>query len=336
MILLCGIPSEGPLALAIEAAEACDIPHIVLNQRHAAHLDIELQLDSTGLHGQLQINGQNHDLERFNGVYIRLMEEENLPEHRAIGRRAPDRSAVRRSGFFHHAFLEWAELAPCRVVNRAQFMASNGSKPYQVQIIARVGFQTPPTLVTNDPAEAFRFTQEHRRTIYKSTSSIRSIVRECSARTETDLAAVRNLPTQFQARIDGTNVRVHVVDRAVFATEITSTAVDYRYAGREGLEANMTAIDLPDAIADRCVRLSRDLQLPFCGIDLMRTPDGEFYCLEVNPSPAYSFYQETTGQPIATALVRYLATGDPKESSACTTVHPVEVASRNELSHADR
>lgn len=335
MILLCGIPSEGPLALAIEAAEACEIPHVILNQRHAAHIDMELSLDSKGLHGQLVIQGKVHPLESFDGVYIRLMEEEHLPEHRSSGRRTPDRAAVRRSRFLHHTFLEWVELASCRVVNRAQFMASNGSKPFQSQAIARAGFKTPPTLVTNDPAAAAAFKREHHRIIYKSTSSIRSIVRECAATAESDFASVRNLPTQFQARIDGTNVRVHVVDTDVFATEITTSAIDYRYAGREGLEAGMAAIDLPAVIADRCVRLSRDLQLPFCGIDLMRTRDGEFYCLEVNPSPAYSFYQETTGQPIATALVRYLATGNSKDASASAKVCSVGVASGSELSHAD-
>jgi hypothetical protein len=30
-------------------------------------------------------------------------------------------------------------------------------------------------------------------------------------------------------------------------------------------------------------------------------------CFEVNPSPAYSYYQELTGAPISDALVRYLA-----------------------------
>lgn len=307
MILLCGIPSEGPLALAIEAAEAHGIPYRVLNQRHAAHLDAELTLSSAGVGGSLWMEGRAWDLSEFSGVYIRMMEEDHLPELRSRGRREADRREVRRSRFLHRLVLEWVEFAPCRVVNRARFMASNGSKPYQAQAIVRAGFLTPPTLITNDPGEALEFVRGHGRAIFKSTSSIRSIVKECSAQSEEEFRSIRNLPTQFQARIDGTNVRVHVVNTAVFATEITSTAVDYRYAGRDGLDATMAPLQLPEVISDRCVRLSRDLNLPFCGIDLMRTPSGEYYCLEVNPSPAYSFYQESTGQPIATSLVRYLA-----------------------------
>ncbi|HZL03445.1 MAG TPA: hypothetical protein VFC48_10010, partial [Cellulomonas sp.] len=118
---------------------------------------------------------------------------------------------------------------------------------------------------------------------------------------------VRLLPTQFQALVPGTDVRVHVVGREVFATEIGSGAVDYRYAGRDGLTAALAATTLPDDVADRCVRLAATLELPLAGIDLRRTPAGDWVCFEVNPMPGYSFYESHTGQPIAAALVRHLA-----------------------------
>jgi D-alanine-D-alanine ligase-like ATP-grasp enzyme len=41
------------------------------------------------------------------------------------------------------------------------------------------------------------------------------------------------------------------------------------------------------------------------GIDLRRTPSGEWYCFEVNPSPAYSWF-DLDGR-IATAIARFLA-----------------------------
>ena len=55
-----------------------------------------------------------------------------------------------------------------------------------------------------------------------------------------------------------------------------------------------------------CIALSKALGLAFTGIDLRITPDGEVYCFEVNPSPAYSYYEANTGQPISMALARYL------------------------------
>ena len=45
------------------------------------------------------------------------------------------------------------------------------------------------------------------------------------------------------------------------------------------------------------------------GIDLRRTPSGEWCCFEVNPSPAFTFYQESTGQPIAAAIASLLISG---------------------------
>jgi glutathione synthase/RimK-type ligase-like ATP-grasp enzyme len=104
-------------------------------------------------------------------------------------------------------------------------------------------------------------------------------------------------------------VRVHVVGGRAFACEIVSEAVDYRYASRDGLAIEMRPIELPSEVAARCVALARALGLPLCGIDLRRTPEGAFHCFEANPSPAYSYYQEQTGQPIAEAIVDLLATG---------------------------
>ena len=57
------------------------------------------------------------------------------------------------------------------------------------------------------------------------------------------------------------------------------------------------------------VRLAEGLGLAFAGIDLKITPDNRVYCFEVNPSPAFSYYEANTGQPIARAVAEYLAAG---------------------------
>ena len=51
------------------------------------------------------------------------------------------------------------------------------------------------------------------------------------------------------------------------------------------------------------------MNLPVAGIDLRRTPEGEWHCLEVNPSPAFSYYQAHAGLPISEAIARLLAAG---------------------------
>ena len=46
--------------------------------------------------------------------------------------------------------------------------------------------------------------------------------------------------------------------------------------------------------------------LVLAGIDLKITPDEEVYCFEVNPCPAFSFYELSTGQPISEGIARRL------------------------------
>jgi glutathione synthase/RimK-type ligase-like ATP-grasp enzyme len=308
MILFAGIPSEEPLALAIAAAQARGVPHVALYQRHAPFIDMSLDVRDGVVTGALWLWERCLPLTDVTGVYARVVDGADLPETRSRVGGPPH--IAERCAFLHTVLNDWLEIADCPVLNRAAAMASNASKPYQLQRIAAAGFAVPDTLVTDDPVALRYFARAHRRVIYKSTSGVRSIVIELSPdRSDAALARLHHLPTQFQQYVDGTNVRVHVVGTEVFATEIRTNAIDYRYAHRVGADVAMSAITLPAAIADKCVDLSQRLDLPFCGIDLKRTEDGEWYCFEVNPSPAYSYYQEHTGQDIADAVVRYLSTG---------------------------
>ena len=194
--------------------------------------------------------------------------------------------------------------------HRSPPQGSNVSKPYQAQLIRRQGFAIPETLVTNEPELVHEFVSRHGRVVYKSISGTRSIVQTLASSDLSRLEQIRWCPVQFQAYVPGTDARVHVIGDEVFATAIHSDATDYRYAAREELDTvRLAAIELADELAERCVTLARVLQLPFAGIDLRLGPDGEATCFEVNPSPAFTFYELSTGQPIARALARYLLGG---------------------------
>lgn len=303
MILLCGIPSEAPLRLVIEAAEQAGAAYVVFNQRQAGQSALQVttryQDGRPEVEGVLRLGGQVYPLDAFSGAYLRLMDFQELPEYRQGG----DPAAIEQ---VHRALVAWLEAAPLRVMNRAGPMGSNQSKPYQAQLIARAGFLTPPTLISNDPEAVRAFLAEHGRVIYKSISALRSVVQELTPAGLRALERIRYLPVQFQAFISGEDLRVHVAGERVFASRIRSSAIDYRYAGREGLDVELESVYIEDALVERCRSLSEQLELPLCGIDLRVAPGGEVYCFEVNPSPAYSYYQEQTGQDIAGAIVEYL------------------------------
>ncbi|MFC3351261.1 hypothetical protein ACFOOM_28315 [Streptomyces echinoruber] len=102
---------------------------------------------------------------------------------------------------------------------------------------------------------------------------------------------------------------MHTVAQDVFATRIDTNRMDYRFARSEGGRAELTEWHLPDELAEKCLALASRLALPLAGIDLLLAGDGEPYCFEINPSPAFSFYQSHTGQPISRAVALHLARG---------------------------
>lgn len=305
MILLCGIPSEGSLAMAIRAVERIGADHVVFNQRQFAAMELWFELADGGISGELRVDGATYPLDQIGGVYTRLMDDRFLPELRDEPADSPLRAHCRE---LHETLGQWFEIAPGRVVNRSRPQGSNSSKPYQAQLIAAHGFSVPETLITNDPELAREFVAARSRVVYKSISGVRSIVQTVGEEDLERLELIRWCPVQFQGYVPGVDVRAHVVGEEVFATAVNSDATDYRYAGREtGEAAEMTAATLPDEVEEHCVELAHDLGLPFAGIDLRVTPDDEVFCFEVNPSPAFSYYESHTEQPIGEALARYLA-----------------------------
>ena len=309
MILLCGIPSEAPLAMVAESLDQIGAQYRIFNQRRFGDTRMILEARNGTVAGWLELDGEGIPLESIVGVYVRLMDHTKLPELEGVDRSAPE---WRSCEALHDTLARWCEIAPCRVVNRTANMASNNSKPYQAQLIRAHGFDVPETLITNDPALVREFRAHHKRMIYKSISGARSIVQTFEDADLSRLHLIRFCPVQFQAFVPGTDVRVHVVGREVFATEVLSTATDYRYAAQQvGASAELRATELPSAVVDSCIRLTAALGLTFSGIDLRMTPDGRVFCFEVNPCPGFSYYEANTGQPIARALAGCLATNNP-------------------------
>ena len=303
MILLGGIPSESPIAFLAEALDQRGAEYRVFNQRKSAECAIDLGVGPKGVEGELRMNGERFKLGDFAGVYVRFMDDRLLPELDG----EPDNSPLRRrTRALHDALYRWFEVADGRVVNRSDPQGSNGSKPYQAQLIARYGLRVPETLITNDPEAVLAFRAEHGVIIYKSISGVRSIVKQFDDEDVARLQDIRWCPVQFQALVPGTDVRVHVINQDVHATEIISDATDYRYARRTGGSTALRATRLHDDLAERCIVLTAGLGLAFAGIDLRLGPDGEATCFEVNPSPGYSYYEANTGQPIAASVARYL------------------------------
>ncbi len=300
MILVYGRLDDPPLSSTIEALQDAGAEYVLIEQSALDREELYIDVGSSGVAGAMVVGGQEVPLESVHSVYARPLE---LPSNRW------DHTAVTHARVLHEQLFEWLDVAPALVVNRPRAMHANGSKPLQIQLIGEAGFLVPETLVTSDEAEAREFWQRHGRVVYKSISGVRSIVQELDERAARRLGRLATLPVQFQEFVPGIDIRVHVVGDRAFAAEIVGCGIDYRYSGRQGGEATLTATELPPELVHRCVVLSRQMELPLSGIDLRRRPDGEYVCLEVNPMPAYSYFEAHTGLPIGRALSDLLIGG---------------------------
>jgi len=270
-----------------------------------AVLDAEVQLwVDAQVKGFFRIGQQQIDVQTITAMYLRNADFCRVPAIRQAG---PGSRAWHHALDVHKVLFSWAELTPALVVNRPSASASNSAKPYQSAVIQACGFAVPATLITTDPAAAQAFWDQYDTVIYKSLSSVRSMVARLTPAHRSRLDDLASCPTQFQQYIPGHDYRVHVVGEEVFTCEIVSAADDYRYAHRQGISVSMRPYTLPAVCADRCRALAAALELVVAGIDLRLTPDGQWYCFEVNPSPAFTYYQQATGQPIAATIARLLA-----------------------------
>ena len=271
---------------------------LLIDQRAVLETRVELSVGDT-LACVVEWDGLRVDLERVTAAYLRPYDPLGVPAVTSAGKES---AAARHAVAVYEALRVWSEMTSALVVNRLSAMGSNSSKPYQLELIRAAGFAVPETLITTDPAAAAGFCDRLGDVVYKSVSGVRSIVSRVTPEKRAQLAAVAACPTQFQEYVSGTDYRVHVVGDDVYVCELVSEADDYRYGERQGAAVTRRQVDLPGECLDRCRALAAALDLPVAGIDLRRTPDGEWFCFEVNPSPGFTFYEDATGQPIAAAI----------------------------------
>jgi len=300
MILLWGL-EDSSMNLVRTAIEEMRAPFLFLNHADLldTHVEVEYSPDVTGI---IEVRGTKIQVEAIRSIYLRPYDFKEFPEFANLDRESPQ---YRHAQLLQSILWSLSDVADGLVLNRPSSMLSNSSKPYQSRLIEAQGFKVPETLITTDPSVARRFRVKHGDVVYKSISGTRSIVKRLSDEHEARMEDLRWCPTQFQVYVEGVDYRVHVVSSRLHATRIVSDAVDYRYG-----PSRIDACELPDDVAERCFNLTQAMGLIFSGIDLRRTPSGQWFCFEVNPSPAYSCYEEITGQKMSLDVANLLASYD--------------------------
>jgi hypothetical protein len=204
-------------------------------------------------------------------------------------------------------------------VNHPDHNRAAGSKLEQLRRAREVGFDVPRTLVTNVSEEARAFAAQTRAgLVCKPIDDGQLDLDEgprlfFTSRFEPEpgdlLDDLGPEPYLFQELVPKCHdVRVTVIGDAVFATRIESQETeagktDWRVAGPD---AKHVSEGLPEAVAQRCVELTRSYGLHFGAIDLGATADGGYAFFEINPNGQWAWVEQITGQPLRAAMADLL------------------------------
>ncbi|MFF0265224.1 ATP-grasp ribosomal peptide maturase [Kribbella sp. NPDC004536] len=210
-----------------------------------------------------------------------------------------------------------ADLPGCRYVNHPNAIADAEYKPVQLSTATAVGMRVPPTIITNDPAEARAFAHDVGRIIYKPLyigvhdldGEPASIwVREVHEEEMDDsIAGTMHL---FQARCDkASDLRVTVIGDEVFCVKIFSEdpeLLDWRY---DYEHLSYSVVEPPAELVDGMRAYMKQFNLVFGCFDFAVPRDGTPIFLECNPNGQWGWLEEETGLPMTAALANLLERG---------------------------
>ncbi len=195
-------------------------------------------------------------------------------------------------------------MLDCRWVNSPEAINMHIYKTYQLTLLHERGIRIPQTLVSNDPDAVRAFYEElNGQIIFKP---VRGGAHTEKVQPE-DLKPERlqelaNSPVQFQEMIEGVDIRIYLVKDEVFAGEIRTSTLDFR----ADPHAQIVPVSLPDHVVQDCRKLADAFGLLYSGIDVRRTPEGEYVFLEGNPCPMFIHFEQQAGYPISDRLVDLL------------------------------
>ncbi|MEV8462054.1 MULTISPECIES: ATP-grasp domain-containing protein [Streptomyces] len=287
MIYAVGLSSEGTLAHFAAGADGLGVPVRTVDLRAAVEQgDWWLTLG-----GDRPARIGEHTLDPEGAYYCRITDLSALQE---------DPGQALHWRWLTTALTAWLDHIPGLVVNRPSVRSDNGSKPLHEHALARAGFPVPAS-VTSSSAERLRAFAAAGPTLVKAVSGVRADSRLLDA-SDLDGFHPWQGPVHLQRYVEGRDVRAHVVGDRVHAEEIVSTAVDYR----TDPDAVFRPCELPAPLAGRMVRHTAQLGMAFAGWDFKVSADGTHWCLEVNPMPAYDWYDRRLGGAITASLLALL------------------------------
>lgn len=316
-ILMLSYPADPHVAYVVELLEAQHLPYVIFDPAsfpQQATLSARMSGETDGWAGTLRWQGQTLALEAIQSIWYRRPSPCQVPAtwQPSIRAFAQAEAEAGLGGVLRCFEGVW--------VNHPEGNRLASYKARQLQTAQRLGLRVPRTVLTNDPEQARAFYAEcSGQVVYKvlrdgmidlEDGDIGSLY--TSLVTEASLCAlerVRSTCHQFQEWLPkAVELRITIFGTQVFAAEIhsqqaESTRLDWR---RDYRALDYARHTLPASIRQACLNLLAAHGLQFGAIDMLVTPAGEYYFLELNANGQWGWLEPVTGWPLRQALVDLL------------------------------
>lgn len=204
------------------------------------------------------------------------------------------------------------------------YMSSNlaNNKVVQLAKACRFKWKVPPTIISNDPMHIRKFISDHGNVVHKTLVPVAwNMSKDTAACTYTNTISLDDIesdislqlaPGIYQQMIKKQyELRVTCFGNYIVAIEIDSqlshkAKIDWRL-DMESLP--MKQVILPNYVATACRLFLRSIGLVFGAIDLIVTPDGDYYFLEINPQGQFLWVEAIVGVPMLDIFSEYLIAG---------------------------
>jgi MvdC family ATP-grasp ribosomal peptide maturase len=205
----------------------------------------------------------------------------------------------------HAAFVD-----PLRVIDKA------GNKHYQLELAKSLGIRIPRTLITNSPDRLRDFYRQEKGEIVAklltplsrsmSATSFFVYTNEVEESLLEDAESLRYCPMTFQELIHKEyELRIIYVDGQYFTGKIDASGsllgkVDWRRSLRG--EIDWERYEIPDTLKTQLNQLMDRLGLTYGAIDMIKSKEGEYVFLEVNPTGEWGMIQKELEYPVSDAI----------------------------------
>lgn len=192
----------------------------------------------------------------------------------------------------------------------------------------KVGLKIPDYIVTNSKKKLLNFYFENDEAIITKSlyETVYFVDDEASYHYKTNLISLSYIesceesfyPSFFQKYIEKSiELRIFILGEEIYPMSIfsqldTQTTVDFRNYNQENPNRTVP-FELPKSIEQKLIGLMKSLGLNTGSIDMIKTPDGEYLFLEVNPNGQFGMTSHPCNYNLEKKIAQYLISIDEKQ-----------------------